>query len=172
MEEITKSCTKCGVDKPLDEYWNHPNGKYGKRPRCKACVKEENAEFEKTYRPKRQDKSQAWYESNKDAVKEGREKIGWRWKYKPENKRNHNLKARYGISAKEYDALLARQNGKCAICGLEMDEGKRLAVDHDHETGKVRGILHVRCNSAIALFKASPEICRKEAEYLEKHGKV
>ena len=100
MEEITKICTKCGVDKPLDEYWNHPNGKYGKRPRCKACVREENAEFEKTYRPKRQDKSQAWYESNKDAVKDGREKSGWRWKYKPENKRNHNLKARYGISAK------------------------------------------------------------------------
>ena len=171
MEEIIlKVCTKCGEPKPLDEYWNHPNGKFGKRSRCKDCLAKENAVFEETYRPSRSEVSKEWYERNKDVVKTRR--AGWRWEYKPENKRNHNLKARYGISAKEYDALLEAQEQKCAICGGTMDEGKRLAVDHDHDTGAVRGILHVRCNTAIALFKDSPDICRKAAEYLERNGKI
>jgi hypothetical protein len=169
MEVVKKVCTECGEPKPLDEYWNHPTGKYGKRPRCKECLRKENAEFEKTYRPSRQEKSHEWYERNKEAVKEKALAGGRRWVYKPDNKRNHNLKTRYGITAKEYDALLEAQDGKCAICSRKMDEGRRLAVDHDHDTGEVRGILHVRCNTAIALFKDSPETCRKAADYLEKH---
>ena len=168
MEVITKICTKCGKPKPLDDYWNHPNGKYGKRPRCKDCVRKENAEFEKTYLPKRTEKNSEWYDKNKEAVKEGRKVSGWRWEYKPENKRRHNLKARYGISSDQYDALLASQNGNCAICGYDINDGRRAAVDHSHVTGEVRGIVHMRCNSAIGILKDSPEICRKAAAYLEK----
>ena len=168
MNEIEKICSKCGESKTLDEYWNHPNGKYGKRPRCKACGRKENAEFEKTYLPQRTEKNREWYDKNKIAVQEGRAVSGSRWEYKPENKRKHNLKTRYGLGIEEYDSRLADQNGKCAICGGEMDEGKRLAVDHNHDTGAVRGIVHVRCNTAIALFRDSPEICRRAAEYLEK----
>lgn len=95
-----------------------------------------------------------------------------RWAAKNENGRRKNLRDRYGMSIEEYDALLASQDHKCAICGLEMDEGKRLAVDHCHKTGKVRGIVHVRCNSGIASFLDSPEICRKAAEYLERHSSL
>lgn len=94
------------------------------------------------------------------------------WASKNENGRRKNLKDRYGITIEEYDAMLASQDHKCAICGLEMDEGRRLAVDHDHTTGAVRGILHARCNSGIAAFMESPEICRLAALYLERHGKV
>ena len=90
------------------------------------------------------------------------------WREKDGNGRRKNLKDRYGITVEQYEEMLAAQGGKCALCGGMMDEGRRLAVDHDHETGEVRGILHVRCNTAIALFKDSPEICRKAAEYLEK----
>lgn len=51
----------------------------------------------------------------------------------------------YGLSADEYDAMLAAQGGRCAICRAR-PKSKRLAVDHDHRTGEVRGLLCSRCN--------------------------
>ncbi len=153
MDVVTKICTKCGDPKPLDDYWNHPQGRYGKRPRCKTCVSSENNE----HLHKRLEQEPSY---NRDRVKA--------WSSQGDNKRNTNLLLRYGITAEEYDTRLEAQDHKCAICGGVMDEGKRLAVDHDHATGAIRGIVHVRCNTAIALFKDSPEICRKAAEYLEK----
>lgn len=153
MEVLTKVCTKCGEDKDLDEYWNHPTGKFGKRPRCKECVGRENEDHLKI----RLEKEPSY---TRDRQK--------RWEEKGDNKRRRNLISRYGIMVEQYDELLESQNHQCAICKGVMDEGKRLAVDHCHTTGKIRGILHVRCNTAIALFKDSPEICRNAAEYLEK----
>jgi hypothetical protein len=152
-----KICTKCRKPKPLDEYWNHPNGKYGKRPRCKDCVRTENY----GHLQKRLVVEPSY---NRDRVR--------KWSQAGDNKRRRNLLSRYGITPDEYDSILEKQGGVCAICCLSMDEGRRLAVDHNHETGEIRGIVHLRCNSVIALFKDSPEICRNAAEYLEKHRKV
>lgn len=56
------------------------------------------------------------------------------------------LKARYGITLEDYEALLVKQNGVCAICEEECKTGERLSVDHDHETGAVRGLLCRACN--------------------------
>lgn len=161
MQVITKVCTKCGESKPLDEYWNHPTGKHGKRPRCKDCVRTENSQY---YHKPLVGRYATHGEKIKASVR--------RWNRKNDNKRRRNLRERYGISVEEYEALLEKQDHKCAICGKEVDEGRRLAVDHDHQTGRVRGIIHLRCNTAIALFGESPEICRKAAEYLERNRKV
>lgn len=65
------------------------------------------------------------------------------------NDRNRYLQKTYGISIAEYDRLLAAQSGRCAIC-RGLSGGKNLAVDHNHKTGEVRGLLCKRCNSAIA----------------------
>lgn len=65
------------------------------------------------------------------------------------NQRSTYLKRNYDITADEYDLLLKAQGGGCAICG-DRSAGKNLAVDHDHKTGYVRGILCKRHNSAIA----------------------
>jgi hypothetical protein len=66
----------------------------------------------------------------------------------PEYRRDWNLQRRYGIDAQEYDALLKEQGGVCAIC-KSPPSSKRLSVDHDHDTGTVRGLLCVRCNSRV-----------------------
>jgi predicted nucleic acid-binding Zn-ribbon protein len=161
MKVITKTCAKCGKNKILDEYWNHPNGKYGKRPRCKECVREQNSQY--YHKP-----LEGRYSTHGEKIKESVR----RWNKTNDNKRRRNLRERYGITIEEYESLLELQDHKCAICGKSMDEGRRLAVDHDHKTKKIRGIIHLRCNTAIALFGESPEICRKAAEYLEKHGKI
>ena len=57
---------------------------------------------------------------------------------------------RYGITVEDYDRMYAEQNGRCAICGLhQSQQQRRLHVDHDHETGEVRGLLCMNCNSLL-----------------------
>jgi hypothetical protein len=80
--------------------------------------------------------------------------------------RDRQLKFKYGITQEEYDALLEAQGGGCAVCGATPEE-EELPVDHDHDTGEVRGILCNNCNNGIGRFEDSPELLRSAADYLE-----
>jgi hypothetical protein len=73
-------------------------------------------------------------------------------------RRKYELTHYYGITIKDYDELAERQNNKCAICGLNPEV--YLAVDHCHVSGKIRGLLCRKCNSAVGLFDNDP--CRIE----------
>ncbi len=91
----------------------------------------------------------------------------------PQTKRNGRLKADFNITLEEYNTLLEKQGGRCAICGVEStgvrEHGKRehsMYVDHDHVTGAIRGLLCSRCNFGIGQFRNSPELLRKAAIYL------
>jgi hypothetical protein len=61
---------------------------------------------------------------------------------------------KYGISRAQYDTLLAKQDGKCALCRCPPKLGKKLVVDHNHKTGMVRGLLCDGCNRALGLVEA------------------
>lgn len=80
----------------------------------------------------------------------------------------------YGISWERYYEMYREQDGKCAICrrpGFMANRGpknRRLAVDHDHNTGKVRGLLCVHCNSMIGYAQDNPELLRAGTLYLVK----
>jgi hypothetical protein len=84
------------------------------------------------------------------------------------------LKSMYGILQEDYDALLASQNGHCAICGGDRFDKRRkaLGVDHDHLTGVVRGLLCRSCNLAIGLLRDDPALLRAALDYLAVHGKT
>jgi hypothetical protein len=84
---------------------------------------------------------------------------------KPEY-RTKILKRMYGITAEQYDAMLLKQDNKCAIC-LQEDKGKRLAVDHCHKTGRIRGLLCGNCNLALGLLQDNPDLLNKAAAYLK-----
>lgn len=77
---------------------------------------------------------------------------------------------KYGITGDEYRALLFQQDGKCWICGTRPDEGKDLAVDHDHATGTVRGLLCVPCNLGLGSFRDDIPRLLMAAKYLEVHN--
>lgn len=83
--------------------------------------------------------------------------------------RRYDLKRNYGMTPEEYDALLRKQDFKCAICGTE-ESGRRgssgLAVDHDHKTGRVRGLLCSPCNAALGAFRDDYEIILRARAYL------
>jgi hypothetical protein len=78
--------------------------------------------------------------------------------------RHYHLTRRYGIGAAEVDALIAAQDGKCAICGVGVPEH----VDHDHVTGRIRGMLCFSCNGGLGQFGDSVERLRLAIAYLER----
>lgn len=90
-----------------------------------------------------------------------------------EKEREATLKYNYGLTLLQYETILKSQEGVCVICGLPETKKYRgkiicLAVDHDHKTGKIRGLLCSRCNTAIGLAKDDPQILRNMAKYLER----
>ena len=76
--------------------------------------------------------------------------------------KDYSLKYLYGITQQDYERMYYEQNGKCAICGKE----KKLVVDHDHQTGRIRGLLCHRCNSHLGYINDSPDILLKTISYL------
>ena len=71
----------------------------------------------------------------------------------PEENFKYNLKARYNITPEKYYEVLADQQNKCAICGKDQkDEKRRFAVDHNHKTEFIRGLLCNYCNSKLMMF--------------------
>ena len=80
-------------------------------------------------------------------------------------KRAKNLQDRYGISLTDYMQYLTAQNNRCACCGnLEKD----LIVDHDHTSGKVRGLVCTRCNNLLGFAKDNPHVLQAAIDYLLK----
>ena len=88
--------------------------------------------------------------------------------YKSDSYRNNYFKRNYGITVEDYNSILIEQDYKCKICRKkEYIEGKCLAVDHNHKTNKVRGLLCTKCNTAIGLFGEQVSILRKAIKHLE-----
>lgn len=89
------------------------------------------------------------------------------WRHSTSSRRKSSaLVSRYRISAADYSAMLEAQRGVCAI-SQHPPEQKRLFVDHDHETGVVRGLLCYKCNTGLGCFEDNPAMLRAAAEYLE-----
>lgn len=80
----------------------------------------------------------------------------------------HNL---YGLTLEEYDEMLVRQSGRCAICKTKQCfTGFRFAVDHDHTTGAIRGLLCRRCNQVLGQLGENPQLFEEAANYLRRSG--
>lgn len=94
--------------------------------------------------------------------------------YKDPEKSKIKLRAqhlkRFGLTINEYERLLVLQNGVCAICKQQCRTGRRLAVDHEHGTGIVRGLLCGNCNQGLGKFLDSPESLEIAARYLRQDG--
>jgi len=139
-----KKCRKCGEVKDMDHFFKNAQGRDGYNDVCKECIRvqrKEKREIQKAYL------SALSADARKDA----------------------DFRRRYGITLAAYDNLLTAQGGRCAICGRSPDEFKRaFAIDHDHETGIVRGILCPDCNRGLGGFQDNPGLLRRAASYLEK----
>lgn len=110
-------------------------------------------------------REQAEQEAREAARKETRKRRGKRNKDKA---REDRLRKQWGKTLAWYDRVLEAQGGGCAICGASSSsDGSALAVDHDHETGDIRGLLCAGCNRGLGFFKDDPERLRAAIRYLE-----
>lgn len=93
--------------------------------------------------------------------------------YKPPNytgleKNDALIRRKYGITQQQYNEMLQEQNNGCAICGkTEEPDGRRLAIDHCHSTGKVRGVLCNNCNNGLGAFGDNINNIKQAIQYLE-----
>lgn len=79
------------------------------------------------------------------------------------------LIGKFNLSLENYNKIFQQQNGRCCICGKHQTElKKKLAVDHDHKTYTIRGLLCPTCNCAIGLFKDDVELLKSAINYLER----
>lgn len=89
-----------------------------------------------------------------------------------------NIKSQFGITAIEYDNILISQNNGCAICketfSHKHQNGKaaKLAVDHCHVTGKIRGLLCSKCNMGLGLFRDNVDFLNEAVNYLKLTGVI
>jgi hypothetical protein len=151
-----KFCKKCSTNKSFESFYKSSRNKDGYRFVCKTCENEYNRKYDKTYYPKNQEnilkKKRSWYSKNKVTVK------------------NRMLKKSYNIELHEYENLSNKQNNCCAICEVHQSNlTKSLAVDHDHKTGKIRGLLCGNCNTALGLLKENVELYQKSIIYIESY---
>jgi hypothetical protein len=80
-------------------------------------------------------------------------------------------KNQYGLTLEQIDMMLIQQNHKCKLCGISLAETKR-CIDHDHNTGKVRGILCNKCNSGLGHFNDNEDMLMRAAKYIKLEGNI
>ena len=147
MSASSKLCTKCKIDKPLSEFYEHKSKRSGYHSNCKQCA----LEYRRSYRKSNPERVKAYWTSGAEAARASR------------------LRRTFGITIAQYDELLDKQGGVCAICGKTPEENKRaLAVDHDHKTGEIYGLLCTFDNHRFVGRQRNSERFFKAAKYLEK----
>lgn len=166
MEQpLSKTCSECNVEKPLDAFCKDKNGKFGRAYQCRECRNKRHSE---------------WRKNNPDRIKELNEKhreTRRNYYQRPDVKlrnRMRYIEKTFGIKYSLYEELNEKQGGLCAICGREETSAANtyLAVDHCHATGIIRGLLCSACNIGIGLFREQIEILEKAKQYLIEQGKT
>lgn len=143
-----KTCTACFVEQEDKEFCFRLHGEEVRRNQCRGC---RNARTKISNRRRYHEDAEVRRKSLAAS-------------------RRSALRRRYGMTPAEADALLADQDGACAICGEPI---VRFHIDHDHETGKVRGALCARCNLGLGYFRDSRQILANAIAYLsdfQSHG--
>lgn len=140
-----KKCSKCKIEKSLTQFFVSRKGrsKDGKHNVCKECC----VKYQKDYRntPEGKEKYKNWWYTSK-------------------------LRSKFGITVDEYENLLQKQDNRCAICGkYSTIKGQRLAIDHNHLTKKVRGLLCHHCNVGIGYMRENIQTLKNAIEYLERN---
>ncbi len=148
-----KECTGCHEVKPVADFCRSKKTKDGRACQCRACRSEYGQ------RPEVKARKRALWEKHRGEPEQRRRCA--------ERTRKYVLKREYGLTEDDYNSLWEAQHGRCLICGT----GLRLVrahIDHDHVTGRVRGILCHCCNLGLGHFRDNPDLLEKAAAYLRR----
>jgi hypothetical protein len=164
-----KRCKKCGEAKPLDAFYRDSVARDAHRPECKNCTSARRKAWYQANREREIARVVAWQQRNRERYNA---KLRAYRRANPEVGRADHLNRAFGLTLDEFERLLAAQSGGCAICGSRSRGNISLHVDHDHESGLVRGLLCVRCNNGLGQFKESFRLMSRAADYVDAGGFV
>jgi hypothetical protein len=167
--EATKVCTKCGHEKAVDQFHIDRAQPDGRKYACRLCTNKVKARWRGRNRQRVLVQKKASYDRHRERyiayyASDRRKKNWFAWK----------LMRNFGITVDQFADLLEAQAGRCAICGRLPEEANghkhkhRLHVDHDHKTGKVRGLLCNLCNVGLGSFKDDVDLMLDAVSYLER----
>ncbi|MET1001827.1 MAG: endonuclease VII domain-containing protein [Acidimicrobiia bacterium] len=162
-----KVCCSCDETKSLNEFYANPSGRDGTRPECKVCTKARRREWYASNREREIERVTEWQRANPDRVKATMDAFRAAGRKKLSDRKSH-LKRNYGLTLDQYEEMLAAQGGVCAICRQPRPEDRTLHVDHDHETGEIRGLLCFKCNNALGDFNDDHDLFQTAADYLDR----
>jgi hypothetical protein len=151
-----KMCTKCKIEFPhtVEHFAVDKRGKNGLASWCRSCFNKKTRDWQKANSSRHLNNVSKWRKAN------------------PYNVRKASLK-RANFTPEIYDAMFKDQNGLCALCGTDTPGGMNnvLNADHDHNTGKPRGLLCWVCNSTLGKIELKPaEWIDKAKKYIEQGG--
>jgi hypothetical protein len=178
--ELTKECTGCRQLLPLGQFYKKGPDTDRRDCRCRVCrasavrqYRVDKPEIVKAIQQrtiaknadKHRARSSKWYQENKEYAKS---RMAEHRASNPDQVRDGKLRAAFGITLAEYNSMLTSQDHKCAICGTHEDDlPRRLAVDHCHAAGHVRGLLCGPCNTGLGSFKDSPKFLQTAINYIQ-----
>lgn len=149
-----KFCKGCDEWRSKGDYSKDSKSIDGLSCRCRPCRKKYRREAEVKERTSTYNKRYA--EQNPELMKA--------------KDRKNSLKRFWNMTQEQFQVLLNAQNGTCALCSkTESNPNKSLCIDHDHNTGRIRGLLCDNHNRAMGLFKDSIEDMEKAIKYLKSH---
>ena len=159
----TKVCSTCKQEKNKTEFHKRSGRACGVISACKTCREKVSRIYYENNTEEIIDKACKYQKDN--AQKTTTDHRAWRVANRQKTKA-YSLKNKYNLSLEVYESMILSQNGVCLICGNGPSHGKPLVVDHNHETGEVRGLLCTYCNLGLGMFKDSKELLTAALEYL------
>lgn len=159
--ELARICRVCKILKPNEEFhlngYRKKNGKSAPRSDCKKCSTKIHYKYlaNEKKRKKVNARRRECYQKNINGFKDKVVKLG--------------LQKRYNLTIEDYNKMLKKQNGKCAMCKISQDEiSRKFDVDHCHTTGKVRALLCLNCNRGLGLLKDNIEVLKAGIKLLKR----
>jgi len=153
-----KTCAECHTPKPLDDFKRHAASPDGHTYICKDCLRGRRESLSHLTPEERRQRRSETFKKRYASDPEFRDRL-----------RGHRRKSNYGVPPEVYQALLDRQGGDCAICHQPTENGfgqRGFHLDHDHETGQIRGLLCLGCNTGLGGFADDPVRLRSAIRYL------
>jgi hypothetical protein len=130
----------------------------------KTKIAAQKKQWQKDHEPEITAYKKQYQQDNKDKIAARAKR--YRQNHLAEEKHN-KLMCAFGIGLEQYDKLFLAQEGRCAICGKHQTEFPRaLAVDHNHETGEIRGLLCSKCNTSLVIVE-NRELLASAMRYLQ-----
>lgn len=179
-----KVCSICNIEKDISLFYKDSKKPDGYRPDCKMCFLERNKDYylknkevirnrvkkySKNNSEKIREYRKTYHEKNKEKLKKYQQDRYYNGNGRLENLES-KLKKNYNLTLDGYNDLIVKQKGVCAICFNQCTSGKSLSVDHNHDTGKIRGLLCNRCNRGIGLMRDDAIILESAIKYLKENN--